>query len=449
MEDNARREDVTVRYRCRAKPRQSIDKRSQLLTEPRGGVPQVVDDRQGFVKACRDLSLADGALGADAERASGFRYGHDDYLVQFKRGSSRIILLDPPALNRAGCDWNDFNQAVEGVQWIIHDSPQDLPGFHDLGMRPSSLFDTELAARLLNLRHFGLSAVTEHFLGLSLAKEHSAADWSYRPLPRDWRNYAALDVELLDPLRECMEKELVRQGKEDWARQEFEWLLTDRIQGKPKQEQPWRHLSHISALRNDRRGLAVARALWTKRDQLGREYDIAPNLLLTDKSIIMASQVKPHNAAQFRAVRSLNERVRIHTGGEQDKMFERYAPIQRQVRPRIWRETIIEALNLPDEDLPMGPKVQTDQNNAPRSMQVWRQRHPDRMARLQAARRMVARIGQDTNTPADVLIKPKYLRNLCWTDEPGKRDVAGFLTEQGARPWQVSLLSESLSRAIM
>ena len=208
-------------------------------------------------------------------------------------------------------------------------------------------------------------------------------------------------------------------------------------------------MSQISTLRKDRRGLAVARALWTKREELGREYDIAPSLLLTDRSIIAAAQAKPRNAAQFRAIRSLNERVRIHSGGEQDRMFERYAPIQRKVRPKVWRETILEALDLPADELPVGPKPQADQNNAPKSMQVWRQRHPDRMARLESARKTVARIGQETNTPVDVLIKPKYLRNLCWTDEPGKRDVADFLEEQGARPWQVSLLSESLSRAIM
>lgn len=449
MEDSARRQDMTGRQEERPGQGESDAEPARLLAEPRGGVPPVIDDAQGFARACRELSQERGPLAADAERASGFRYGHDDYLVQFKRGSSDIFLLDPQALNRAGCDWDDFNRAVDGAQWIIHDSPQDLPGFHDLGMKPSSLFDTELTARMLNLRHFGLSAVTEHFLGLSLAKEHSAADWSHRPLPRDWRNYAALDVELLVPLRERMMLELERQGKEEWARQEFVWLLDKRSQRKPRPEQPWRHLSQISTLRKDRRGLAVARALWTKREELGREYDIAPSLLLTDRSIIAAAQAKPRNAAQFRAIRSLNERVRIHAGGEQDRMFERYAPIQRKVRPKVWRETILEALDLPADELPVGPKPQADQNNAPKSMQVWRQRHPERMARLEAARKTVARIGQETNTPVDVLIKPKYLRNLCWTDEPGKRDVADFLEEQGARPWQVSLLSESLSRAIM
>lgn len=449
MEDTAHQQKVTVRYRKRSVPGSEGRGRARLLSEPREGVPQVVSDRGGFIRVCRDLAGTQGPLAADAERASGFRYGHDDYLVQFKRGSAGIVLLDPPALAEDGCRWEDFNRAVQGAVWIIHDSPQDLPGFYDLGMRPSSLFDTELAARMLNQTHFGLSAVTEHYLGLSLAKEHSAADWSYRPLPRDWRNYAALDVELLDPLMNRLRKELVKQGKEEWARQEFDWLLARGARHKPKPEQPWRHLSHINVLNKDRRGLAVARALWYRRDELARHYDIAPTLLLPDAAIILAAQIKPKNASQFRAIRPLNERVRVHTGSEQDRMFERYAPIQRQVRPKVWKETILGALNLAEEELPTGPQAQHDQNNAPKSMQVWRQRHPERLARLQAARRTVAQIGQDTNTPGDILIKPKYLRNLCWTDHPEKRDVAAYLADQGARPWQVSLLSESLSRVIM
>ena len=427
----------------------TTDPQTQLLSEPAQGVPSVIDDMVGYRRACRLLAQGSGALAADAERASGFRYGHDDYLVQFKRRGAGIFLLDPPALAQAGCDWSEFNRAVQDVQWIIHDSPQDLPGFYALGMRPSSLFDSELAARMLNLGHYGLSAVTSHYLGLTLAKEHSAADWSYRPLPRDWRNYAALDVELLDQVRSRELEDLRRHGKDEWARQEFAWLLRQGKIPKPEPEQPWRHISHINALHNDRRGLAVARSLWTTRDRLARRNDIAPTLLLSDKAIIEAGRLKPRNNAQFRAIRSLNERVRIHTGGEQDRMFERYAPIQRRVKPSVWKQSILEALRLPTEELPVPPKPRVEETNAPKSMQVWRHRHPDRLVRLEAARKAVAEVGRRTNTPDEILIKPRYLRNLCWTDEPDKRDVADFLREEGARPWQVSLLSESLTRAIM
>ena len=59
-----------------------------------------------------------------------------------------------------------------------HAAGQDLPCRADVGMRPSRLFDTELAGRLLDFPRVGLGALVEAVLGLSLEKGHSAADWS-------------------------------------------------------------------------------------------------------------------------------------------------------------------------------------------------------------------------------------------------------------------------------
>ncbi len=414
-------------------------------------MPNVIDTCQGFREYCARLRAASGPLAADAERASGFRYSHDDWLVQFKRTGAGIALFDPIALAADGVDWNEFNDAVGDATWIIHDSGQDLPGFFDLGMRPQALFDTEIAARLLGLHRFGLAAVTEHYLGLTLAKEHSAADWSYRPLPRDWRNYAALDVEVLIELQSQLRDDLKRQGKDEWAHEEFDYVLREGLGPRREHPVPWMRISHINVLSRDRKGLAVAKALWEKRDQLAQHYDIAPSLLLSDAAIIEAAQKKPRNAREFRTIRSLNERVRIHTGGEQDKMFERYAPIQRSVKPTVWKTVIQQALALPPEQWPTPPAVTThnEHGNAPRSLKVWSSRHPDRFNRLQAVRRVINQIAEDTRTPAEIIIKPQIIRNLCWLDNPSHCDVAEYLTEQGARPWQVSLVAASVSRVIM
>lgn len=195
----------------------------------------------------------------------------------------------------------------------------------------------------------------------------------------------------------------------------------------------------------------MAKALWEKRDELARAYDIAPGLLLSDDSIVEAASRKPRNAREFRMIRSLNERVRMRTGGEQDKMFERYAPIQRKVKPSVWRETIRRALELPPSQWPVMPAPVADEEhaNAPRSMKLWATRHPQRMRLLQDVRKVVSQIADDTRTPAEIIVKPQILRNLCWTDEPRKRDVAEFLKSQGARDWQVNLIAASVSRVIM
>ena len=274
-------------------------------------------------------------------------------------------------------------------------------------------------------------------------------------MPRDWRNYAALDVELLIELETRMRADLKAAGKEAWAEEEFRHILAEGTSGKPRHEHPvpWLRVSHITSLRGDRRALAVARALWTKRDELAHLHDIAPTLLLSDQAIIEASLKKPHNAREFRAIRSLNERVRVQTGGAQDKMFERYAPNQREIKPSVWKHEIQEALPLPESELPVVPLPAHDKDgaetNGPKSMRSWSSRHPKRLEVLKKARRALNQIAEDTSTPAEVLLKPQILKNLCWTDEPGKRDVAAFLAGQGAREWQVRLVAASLSHAIV
>ena len=468
-----------------------MNEEPKLLKEPREGVPEVIDTLEAYKEYCSLLAAGSGPLAADAERASGFRYSHEDWLIQFKRKGAGIGLLDPVALKNLGVDWHEFNEAVGDAPWIIHDSMQDLPGFFDIGLQPKALFDTEIAAKLLGRKRFGLSSVTEYYLGLTLAKEHSAADWSYRPLPRDWRNYAALDVELLIELEEVMRSELKKQGKLSWAEEEFAHLLKKGAQKKAPHPRPWLKISHINVLMHDRVGLVIAKYLWEDRDSLARQYDIAPTLLLSDAAIIEAGKRKPSNSREFRSIRILNERVRIHTGSEQDKMFERYAPIQRKIKPSHWKKVIEQAiLRAESGETAMGDALQMFQNgemnadshdshdsrdsnvssdssdssesseshnsleskdsqSAPRSMRYWKDHHPARYEQLQGIRAVLNTIAEDTHTPVDTIIKPQIIRNLCWNDNIAEINVSDFLLEQGARPWQVELIAESVTRAIM
>ncbi|EIK80151.1 ribonuclease D [Gardnerella vaginalis 55152] len=451
-----------------------MNEEPKLLKEPREGVPEVIDTLEAYKDYCSLLAAGSGPLAADAERASGFRYGHEDWLIQFKRKGAGIGLLDPIELTKLGADWNEFNKAVGDAPWIIHDSMQDLPGFFDIGLRPLALFDTEIAAKLLGRKRFGLSSVTEYYLGLTLAKEHSAADWSYRPLPRDWRNYAALDVELLIELEEVMRAELKKQGKLLWANQEFAHLLSKGAQKKAPHPNPWLRISHINVLMHDKIGLMIAKELWQKRDELARQYDIAPTLLLSDAAIIEAGKRKPSNSREFRSIRILNERVRIHTGSEQDKMFERYAPIQRKIKPNVWKVVIEDAISraksgevaiidytqssndeddcdCPNESSLIAKNAQDVQESqaAPRSMKYWREHHPKRYERLQNVKQSLIKIAEDTHTPTEIIIKPQIIRNLCWQDDVEHINVKEFLDEQGARMWQSDLIAESVTRAIM
>jgi ribonuclease D len=150
----------------------------------------VIDTRAGYFAAVERIAAGEGPIAVDAERASGFRYSQRAYLIQVFRRGSGTFLLDPPAIGR----FDELNEAMHDDEWVLHAATQDLTCLREVGLDPSIIFDTELAARLLGMPRVGLGTVVEELLGIHLAKEHSAADWSTRPLPEPWLNYAALDV---------------------------------------------------------------------------------------------------------------------------------------------------------------------------------------------------------------------------------------------------------------
>ena len=164
------------------------------LDNPRLEV-RYVDDPESLRALIEALGSV-AVIGLDAERASGFRYSHRAYLIQIAIKDVAIYLVDPEGFE--GDQWaKELGSAMAKTTWILHAATQDLPCLADLGIRPTSLIDTELAARLAGLERFGLASLAEVLLEMELAKEHSAADWSQRPLPESMLNYAALDVDVL------------------------------------------------------------------------------------------------------------------------------------------------------------------------------------------------------------------------------------------------------------
>src|SRR5690606_18294158 len=192
-------------------------------------------------------------------RASGYRYGQATYLVQVRRQGAGTALIDPVPLR----DLSVLSAAVGDVEWVLHAASQDLPGLAEHGLRPARVFDTELAARLLGMPRVGLAAVVADTLGLGLAKEHSAVDWSTRPLPEDWLRYAALDVEVLVEVRDVLAARLEESGKAAWAAQEFEHVRT--LPPPAPRVEPWRRTSGTHTVKG-RRQLAVVRSLWEARE---------------------------------------------------------------------------------------------------------------------------------------------------------------------------------------
>ncbi len=386
----------------------------------REGVPPVVDDVEALRAAARSLAAGQGPVAVDAERASSYRYGHRAYLVQLRRETAGSFLVDP-----IGCpDLTVIGDAIGDAEWIVHAANQDLPCLDEVGMRPSSLFDTELAGRLAGFPRVGLATMVENLLGQRMEKSHSAADWSKRPLPEPWLRYAALDVEVLLELRDLLEAELDRQGKLAWAREEFEHVRTT-----PAPEAPvdrWRRVSGVHRVRS-RRQLAVVRAMWQARDRLARAKDISPSRLLPDASIIHVASALPKSAKTLAASQEFIGR------GARRHLDE-------------WWQAIEGALGLPDSELPQ----QARHSDGPPPAHRWAERDPAAADRLVAAKAAVAALADEHNLPAENLLAPDTVRRLAW--QPPQPLDAGAVDEAlralGAREWQLALVAGPLAKAL-
>lgn len=389
------------------------------LDSPRDGVPLVIETQAGLERCAAAIAAGTGPAGVDAERASGFRYGQRAFLVQIRREGSGTWLIDPEPFE----DLRIINDALHGVEWILHAASQDLPCLSELGMWPDRLFDTELAARLAGLPRVGLAAVIEQLLGFGLAKEHSAADWSTRPLPEPWLRYAALDVEVLTELREELIELLEADGKLEFAEQEFAAILSAGLA--PPRVDPWRKTSGLHQIR-DRRQLAAVREMWLERDALAQKRDVAPGRLIPDSSLVAAAKAMPTTVPQL-----------LGTKGFHGRAAQREAP--------RWLRCIATARaleELPPLHLP---------TNAPPPPRVWADRDLAAAERLSTARPLLQKKAEEFNLPLENLLTPDFLRRIAWRPPPEIKEaaIADELRGLGARPWQVDLVTPLITEAFL
>jgi ribonuclease D len=392
------------------------------LLEPREGLPPLIATSDELADAIDRLSGGTGPVAVDAERASGFRYGHRAFLVQLRRSGAGTVLIDPIACP----DLSELDEALATTEAVLHAANQDLPCLADLGLRPRLLFDTELAGRLLGYPRVGLGTLVEEVLGLTLEKTHSAADWSTRPLPQEWLRYAALDVEVLVELRDALAEQLAEHGKTGWAEQEFAAVLAARPA--PPRPDPWRRTSGIHRVRS-RRSLAIVRELWLERDQIARRRDISPTRILPDSAIVEAARSAPNGLAELAKLPGFTGRG-----------ARRYGP--------DWLRAVRRAKSLADTAL---PEASAPPGDGPPPAHRWAERDPVAARRLAAARTAVAALADANHLPAENLVAPDAVRRLAWQppNPITPETVAAELTRYGARPWQIEMTALPLAMALL
>jgi ribonuclease D len=410
-----------------AEPAATSEPEATPLLAPADGVPELAVTAEQILATAELLVSGHGPFAIDAERASGFRYSNRAYLLQIRRAGAGTVLIDPvnhgedPLMVMA-----PLADVLDTDEWIRHAADQDLPCLAVRGLVPPRLYDTELAGRLAGFDRVNLAAMVQRLLGLHLVKGHGAADWSKRPLPADWLNYAALDVEVLLELRAAVAAELEAQGKTRWAAEEFEHLRT--FVAAPTRRDRWRRTSGIHKVKNPRT-LAAVRELWTTRDNIAQRRDIAPGRILPDAAIINAAVADPDSVEKLVA-------LPVFGGSRQRRSAS------------AWLDALARARATNDV-----PKASEPLNGPPPAVR-WSRRKPEAADRLEAVRAGLAELSQRVSVPTENLLTPDLVRRLVWDWQPvpdTSAAIEAFLDEAGARPWQreltVPVLADALTAA--
>jgi ribonuclease D len=394
-------------------------------------MPQLVESEMRFEKTILELAKGNGDIAIDAERASGYKYSQRAYLIQIFRRGGGLHLIDPISLTNSKL-WQEFNSKFSQFQWVIHASTQDLPCLIGVGLKPTLLFDTELGARIAGCDRVGLGPLAESLLEIQLAKEHSAVDWSIRPLKPEWLTYAALDVDILLDVKDKVEKLLIEQNKLAWAKQDFTSILDSfndyQFSDEPRPDR-WRRTSGIHKVR-DRLTLTLVRDLWLSRNELAAELDIAPGRVLGDEAIIELALARPDNLEEVAKI--IGWRTKLDS-----------PPFGR------WLKTLSNSLSTPVEDQ---PEYKVASNSLP-PIRVWKDKNPLGYARLTHARALLAELSTQLKIPIENIITPEFIRRICWQEPPkSKSDYQAFIENElikfGARKWQIEQVVAPLEVAI-
>ena len=386
---------------------------------------RLVDTPTGFQEAAEALAAGRGPFAVDTERASTFRYGDRAFLIQVQREDAGTFLIAPEG-HRADAT-RALSPVLNGETWILHAAASDLPCLSELGLCAGSLFDTEVAARIAGYQRPNLANMVERICGVVLEKGHGREDWSKVPLPREWQDYAALDVAYLTDLADGLAEELAQTGKLDFAEQEFAYIL-DTSSSPRTGTGSWRDLKGASRI-SSALSMQLARALWTAREAQAKRSDRSPSNILQNRVLVDIALAQPTTIRDVMAVPGFPRRRKDLAAACLDVMAE-----AREQDRSTW---------------PSRPK--SAPTDVP-SKSTMRREYPALSEALEDARDEVADLADALNMEASTIATTKLLRAAVWKASHSLhpwdvRRAQQELSELGARPWQCELVAPIIAAA--
>lgn len=236
----------------------------------------------------------------DTEADNMFHYKTRVCLLQFLVGRE-VFLVDA----QAPLAFDGLWRRLAAKRLLLHGSDFDLRLLHDRsGFQPKSIFDTMLAAQLINRPRIGLAPLLEDYFGLKLSKDSQKANWSRRPLPEKMLDYAALDVWYLPALRDILSRELDKLGRREWHEQECAAQITAGATGfAPHDDNDWR-IGSSERMRGA--GLGVLHAVWHWREQTAERLDTPPFKVCHNRVLLQLAQAAEDGESEQAILQTVN-----------------------------------------------------------------------------------------------------------------------------------------------
>jgi ribonuclease D len=272
-------------------------------------------------------------LAVDTEAASFHRFHDRIYLLQLSTRQETAV-VDPLAVTSL-----EPLAAVlrdPEVEIVFHDADYDLRLLRmEYGFTATNLFDTRIAAQLLNEPGVGLAALLERYFGVRLDKRFQRADWSARPLSPEMLEYAAADTHYLPALRDLLRARLLETGRLEWALEEFALATAARRLPSDTDEPSYLRLKGAKAMPG--RAIAVLKELHDWREQLARRTDKAAFRILNNEPMLFMAKAPPRDMAELKAVRGIGGDQAERRGQEILAAVERGLALPEGQLPRVER----------------------------------------------------------------------------------------------------------------
>lgn len=372
--------------------------------------PEIIDTPAAASRQLRAIA-ATREIAVDTEGASFHRFVDRVYLLQLSTREHTSV-IDPLAVPAETLAPLGALLADPAVETVFHDADYDLRLLRrDYGWQVRHIFDTRVAAQLLGLKAFGLAALLERYLGVTLDKKHQRADWSMRPLPRDMLLYAAQDTMYLLDLRDILREALRAKGRLEWALEEFARLEGTRWD---EDDVPAAFLRIKGARDLTRRELAVLRELVAWRDAIAQSMDRATFRVTGNEQLLDMARLQPRTPEDLGGIRGLSR-----------------ALVERRSRELL--DAVRRGAEVADADLPKFPK-------APR----W-DRDPRFDAKVAALKTVRDELSQRLDLDPGVLASRERLETVARREPKSVEELAEI---PELRRWQIDLMGERFVRSL-